>query len=240
MPTHRAFLRTAAVCWMVTGFTTLGLIFLPRLVPPAPDVLSRALGASNGVYQLRLWIGVLHPGLAVTAALGVALALGSRAPARAATGALCFFVWGQCELVQQALVLVGLTWRLYPRYLAAVDNVARHEVAASIDALRATSDALFFALLLAFIAGNLLLAWAMQPHAHGLGRVVAVIFVLAAGLGAVSFATQFGAGVVPAGAMELLYPLIQPAGRVLTGVWLWRFAGAELPTGDNQPALARA
>jgi len=55
-----------------------------------------------------------------------------------------------------------------------------------------------------------------------LSPAISVFFALAAGLGLVSLLTSFGGGVLPASVMAVLYPTIQPAGRFLTGVWLWR------------------
>jgi hypothetical protein len=218
------FLRVAAVCWMVTGITTLGLIFLPRLLPAAPDLAARAALAAHPIGITRAWVGVVHPLFAILAALGVGAALVHRAPGRATIGALAFAVWALTELVQQSLLLVGLRWTLYPGYLAAAP-ADQPAIAASIAAVQGVSDALFFVLLIAFVVAHVLYAWAM-PKASGLDRVVATIFVLAAGLGVISFLTSFGRGVMPAAVMDVLYPLIQPAGRALTGVWLWRRAFA--------------
>lgn len=219
------FLRIAAVCWMATSVTTLGLIFLPRMLPPAPDLLSQALQAAEPIRQLRLWVGVVHPWLVVVGMLGIAQVTWRRAPGATAVALLCQFVWGLAEMVQQSLLLVGQSWWLYPRYLAAADDATRAGIAASIDATAALSDALFFLLLLAFIAGALLFAWATRAT-HGLRLAVSIAFVLSAGLGVVSFLTSYGGGVLPDAVMAVLYPAIQPAGRFMTGVWLWRLASA--------------
>ena len=220
-----AFLRIAAVCWMATSVTTLGLIFLPRMLPPAPDLLSQALQAADPIRQLRLWVGVIHPWLVCVGMLGIAHVTWRRAPGATAVALLCQFVWGLAEMVQQSLLLVGQSWRLYPRYLAAADDATRARIAASIDATAAVSDALFFLLLLAFIAGAVLFAWATRAT-QGLRLAVSIAFVLSAGLGVVSFLTSYGGGVLPAGVMDVLYPAIQPAGRFMTGVWLWRLSSA--------------
>jgi hypothetical protein len=42
----------------------------------------------------------------------------------------------------------------------------------------------------------------------------------------VSALTSFGPAVFPDALMAVLYPLIQPPARLLTGVWLWRQAAA--------------
>jgi hypothetical protein len=220
MPTSHAFLRTAAVCWMITSVTTLGLIFLPRLLPPAPDLLSQARIAAEPIRQLRLWVGVVHPMIALVGALGVGCVTWRRAPGATAVAIVCMLAWSLGEALQQALLLVGQSWRLFPRYLAA-DDASRVPVAAAIEAVAAASDALFFLLLLAFIAGNVLFAWATRAP-RGLQLAVSIAFVLAAALGVVSFVTRFGGGLLPGGAMDVLYPAIQPAGRFMVGVWLWR------------------
>jgi len=46
--------------------------------------------------------------------------------------------------------------------------------------------------------------------------------VLGAGLGVTSLLTSFGGGRMSPGVMAVLYPTIQPAGRLLTGLWVLR------------------
>ncbi len=225
MTMSQPFHKTAAICWMVTSLTTLGLIFLPRMLPLAPDLESQARIAADPIRQLRLWVGVIHPMIALVGFLGVAGVIWRRAPGATAVALLFMLAWSLGEAVQQSLLLVAQGWRLFPRYLAAVDDVSRAQVAASVDAVTAASDALFFLLLLAFIAGNLLFAWATRAP-RGLQLAVSFAFALSAALGVVSFATRFGGGIPPGAVMDVLYPAIQPAGRLMTGIWLWRIRGS--------------
>jgi hypothetical protein len=221
-PSHR-FLRACAVCWVVTGFTTLGLIFLPRMLPPAPDVISQVMRSRDPIYQARMWIGVLHPFIAVVAALGVALVRSRESLGSAVCGFLFFAFWAVGEAIQQSLILVALNWGWRAAYLTTSDPATQASLARSMSDFEQLSDGIFFFILFSFVCANLLYARATWTEQRW-DRVVSVFFVLAAGLGVVSFATSFGAGILPASVMAFLYPAIQPAGRCLTGIWLWKQA----------------
>jgi hypothetical protein len=221
MGADRNFVRISACCWMVTSATTLCLIFVPKFLPPAPGIDSQAALSANALYMFRVWVAILHPFIALIAAAGV-LAVRLRAATGAAICGFTFFaLWAGAEGVQQSLILVALNWRWRPLFLAG-DDSARAALRPLIAGLDAISDSLFFFLLFAFVAANIMYCAATWTGGSPLQRVIAVFFALAAALGVLSFATRFGGGVVPAGAMDAAYPLIQPAGRFLTGVWLWK------------------
>ncbi len=209
------------MCWVVTSVTTLGLIFLPRLLPPAADTASQVMRSQDPIYLTRLWIGILHPFIAIVGALGVAYARSRDSLGAASCGFVFFVLWGSGEAIQQSLILVALNWGWRASYLATTDPASRALLAASMSDFERLSDGFFFFLLIAFVCANLLYAVATW-RGDRLQRTVSMFFVLAAGLGVLSFATRFGAGIVPASAMAILYPTIQPAGRFLTGVWLWK------------------
>ena len=219
-----AFVRAAACCWAVTSVTTLGLIFIPRSIHVAPGIESQATLAQNGLYLLRAWIGVLHPLIALIGAAGVLVVRLRAAFALALCGFAFFMLWAAGEGIQQSLILVALNWRWRTAFLAG-DEAMRATLRPSIAGFDALSDGLFFFLLLAFIVANVMFCLATWSGGPLLQRIIAVFFALAAGLGVLSFATRFSAGLVPAGAMNVAYPLIQPIGRLLTGVWLSRCAG---------------
>lgn len=90
-------------------------------------------------------------------------------------------------------------------------------------------DAMYLVVLLGFLAGSVFLALAVrrvavsEPDARPLGRWVCVALWAAAGLTALLLLPEFGVAIAIPG-MAWLYPLIQPAGRALIGVWLWREA----------------
>jgi hypothetical protein len=226
----RTFVRVAGCCWMVTSITTLGLIFIPRLVPPAADLASQAALVHNRLYMIRAWIGIVHPFIALIGAAGVLTVRVRAATGTAICGFTFFALWAAGEGVQQSLILVALNWRWRTMFLSGSEST-RTALAPLITGFDAMSDGLFFFLVLAFVVANFLFCAATWSGAP-LQRLIAVFFALAAGLGVLSFSTRYGGGIVPAGAMDLAYPLIQPAGRFLTGVWLWRAAQAAAGIGS--------
>jgi hypothetical protein len=218
------FLRLAAGCWAASAVTTLGLIFLPYVFAPIPggDSARRLL---DPIYMTRVWVALVHPLLVLVGAMGIfAVRLGS-APGAVGCGFVFFLLWAGTEAVQQSLTLVTLNWTWRTAYLQASDSAGRDVLRAYLGAFEGVSDGLFFFILVAFIVADV--AYAMATWGgDSLQRTVAVGFGLAAGLGVVSALTSFGPGVFPDALMAVLYPLFQPAARLLTGVWLWRQSAA--------------
>ena len=65
----RMFYRVAALCSIASAITTLGLIFLPGVLPSAEDFAARMARVDEPVYRLYAWVYFTHPFLVVTAAL---------------------------------------------------------------------------------------------------------------------------------------------------------------------------
>jgi hypothetical protein len=218
------FYRGAALCSFASAVTTLGLIFLPKLYQPVPDFEARMALLTHPAYVLRSWIYLVHPFLVVTAALAVAARCRIRAAGAASLGLLGFCLWAATEAAQQALTLVALdrTWRTaWPTADAAARQVIRSHVAL-YDTLW---DALFLLLLIGFLAGNIFLALAVRSGDR-LARWVSAAFWAAAGLTLLILVPEVG-GPSLESATGWLYPTIQPAGRALIGLWLWREAADE-------------
>ena len=171
----------------------------------------------------RVWVALLHPLIVLVGALGVAAVRIGAAPGWAVGGFVFFLLWAGIEAVQQGLTLVALNWTWRAEYLQALDPAARDRLGASITAFDAVSEGLFFVLLIAFVVADLFFAlavWGGPP----IQRVVAIGFALASALGVISALTSFGPGVLPDEVMAVLYPLIQPPARTLTGIWIWQQA----------------
>lgn len=218
------FYRGAALCSFASAMTTLGLIFLPKLYQPVPDFEARMALLHDPAYVLRSWIYLIHPFLTVTAALAVAARCRTRAAGAASLGLLGFCLWGATEAAQQALTKVALdrTWRTaWPTADAAARQLIRSHVAV-YDALW---DSLFLLILIAFMAGNIFLAIAVRS-VDRLARWVSAAFWAAAGLTLLILLPEVG-GPSLESHTGWLYPAIQPAGRTLIGVWLWRTAAQE-------------
>lgn len=213
------FYRRAAICSVASAITTLGLIFLPRFYS-APDFDARMALLHNPAYVLRSWIYLVHPFLVVTAALAVWARCRATAGGAASLGFLGFALWGATEAAQQALTKVALdrTWR--PAWETA-DATQRQLIRNHVAIYDVLWDSLFLLILLAFLAGSIFLAVATRKTG-GLGRWVSVAFAAGAAITVLNLLPELGVK-VPA-QTEWLYPLLQPAGRALIGVWLWREA----------------
>jgi hypothetical protein len=216
------FYRGAALCSVASAITTLALIFLPRFYQPVIGFDARMALIEHPAYVLRSWIHLIHPFLVMTTALAVAVRCRTRAAGAASLGLLGFVVWGATEAAQQALTIVALdaTWRAaWPTADAATRQSIRDHVAV-YDAIW---NSLYLLLLLGFLAGNVFMAIAVRS-AERLARWVSTAYWAAAGLTLLILVPEVGGPALPGGVTAWLYPLIQPAGRALTGVWLWREA----------------
>jgi hypothetical protein len=219
------FYRGAAVCSFVSAITTLGLIFLPRLYQPVSGFEERMALTQNPAYVLRSWVYLLHPFLVVTAALAVAARCRFRAGGAASLGFLGFGLWGATEAAQQTLTLVALdrTWRAA---WTTADETQRSLIRGYVATYDALWDSLYLLLLLGFFAGNVFLAIATRAH-PGMARWVSIAYVGGAAVTLLNLSPELGGPQLETGATAWLYPAIQPAGRALTGLWLWREAEHE-------------
>ena len=219
------FYRGAALCSLASAVTTLALIFLPKLYQPVPDFEARMALTENPAYVLRSWAYLIHPFLVMTAAVAVAARCRFRAAGSATLGLLGFLIWGTSEAAQQTLTKVALdrTWRAaWPT----ADEAARQLIRSHVAMYDVLWDALYLLLVICFFAGNVLLAFATRGGT-GLALWVSVAYVAAAGLTLLNLLPELGGPQRLSGAADWLYPLIQPAGRALTGIWLWREAPLE-------------
>jgi hypothetical protein len=207
---------------MVSAVTTLALIFLPRFFPAAPDIDTQARLIHNPFYMLRVWVALVHPLVVLVGALGVLYVRFREAPGSAITGFVFFLLWAGAEAVQSALTLVTLNWTWRAAFLSATDETVREVLRRQIAEFDAVWDGLFFFLVIAFIVANVLYMVAVFGG-EALQRCVSLCFGLGAALGVISLATSFGGGILPARVMDILYPVVQPAARFATGLWILRY-----------------
>ena len=143
------FYRFAAICSVLSAFTTLGLIFLPQWFSGGADFDSRMARVDDPVAQLRAWIYLLHPFLVAAAAVAVAVRLRWTAPGLALFGVLGFLLWAGTEAGQQALSLVAFDrWR--HAWLLA-DEGACSALRVQIGVYDGLWDAMYFLLLIGFM-----------------------------------------------------------------------------------------
>lgn len=204
---------------MASAVTTVFLIFLPRFYGPAASLDERVLFLNNPFYQLRAWSYFVHPFLVLAAALGVAVALRRRAAGLVIPGFLGFLLWSFTEAGQQAMTLTVFhrLAKAWPQADAPAREILRIQIA-NYDALW---DALFLLLLTAFLIGNVLYGLACLRE-RGLPRVLGGFYFGAAFLTLASIIGELGGPALPPPLNMWLYPLLQPAARLLIGVWLWQ------------------
>jgi hypothetical protein len=220
------FFRFAAVASLISAVTTLLLIFLPDLFAPAESFEQRMARVHEGAYVLRSWVYLLHPFAVFIAALGVALAVGRRAPLLAVAGACGFMLWAFNEAGQQTLTLFAFDrWRMA---WDGADETLRAAIRVNTLMYDGIWDGMYMLLLIGFAIGNACLGTALVAGG-GLARVAGGFMLAACVLTILLFLGQIGFALLPEAVLDWAYPLIQPLGRALIGVWLWRIAGPGAP-----------
>jgi hypothetical protein len=173
-----AFYRAAAVCSFVSAVTTLGLIFLPELIPPADDFAGRMARVNDPTYRTYSWVYLIHPFFTVAAALGVSMRLRRDAAALVIPGLLAFLLWGATEAGQQAFTLMAFNpWRA--AWLAG-DPAIRATMELRTELYDGLWNAMYFLIVVAFFIANLLYAGAMWRW-RGLSRAVGAFYLLGSG-----------------------------------------------------------
>jgi len=231
----RTFYRGAALCSILSAFTTLLLIFLPRFYGPLPSFEHRIAAVTNPLYQLRAWAYLLHPFLVLAAALGVAMALRRVATGAVVAGFLGFLLWAFTEAAQQALTLT--LFHGWAAEYAAAESAARETLRMQIGIYDKIWDAMFLLLLLGFLVGNILYGLA-TVRSEGLTRILGFFYFGAAFLTLAGISGELRGPTLPAVVSTWLYPLLQPAARLLIGVWLWNARDPEDGAVTAKPASA--
>lgn len=213
--------RVAAACSLLSALTTLGLIFLPEWYAAGEGFEGRMARVHDPAYQLRAWIYLVHPFLVLTAALAVALRVRAMAPASALFGALGFVLWAFTEALQQTWTLFAFdAWR---RAYLAGDAALRAQMPVQAAVYDGLWNALYVLLLIGFAVGNLLLGAALLRQQR-LTRVVGIFLLAAFALTLSNLSAEVEGPTLPASLGPWVYAALQPLGRVLIGVWLWRAA----------------
>lgn len=217
------FWRIAAACSLLSVFTTLTLIFAGQFFAPVVEGLAgRMQRVEDPVYQFRAWVYLLHPFIVFTAGAAMAVALWRKAPVLAGVALAGFALWAMTEAGQQTLTLFAFDdWR---RAWLAGDPSVR----ATMDLRAALYDGLWDAaytlLLIGFVIGNSALAAILLRQSDWISRVIAILMIAAVVLSAVYFAQEIWGPLLPSFVTGVAYPAIQPLGRTLIAIWLWRHA----------------
>ena len=217
------FYRTAGVASILSAATTLILIVGPQFFAPiSDDIAGRMQRVSDPAYQLRAWTYFIHPFLAFTAALGVAIATRRVAPALALAGLLGFFLWALTEAGQQSLTLFAFDdWR---RAWLAGDPAVRQTIEVRAAIYDGLWEAAYSLLLFGIILGSASFAVILLRLPDTLSRAVGALYALAAVQSVFIQSGELGGPVIPESIAFWIYPATQPLARVLIGVWLLRVA----------------
>lgn len=221
-----AFYRTAAVASVLSAVTTLLLIFLPELFAPAAGFEGRMQRVTDPAYTLRSWVYLVHPFLVLTAALGVAMRIRRAHAALALIGLIGFILWAFTEAGQQTLTLFAFDrWRA--AWLTG-DELMRTHLPTLTVLYDGLWDAMYFLLLIGFAIGNASLGAALIRE-RGLTRIVGAFLFAAFALTFTNIAGELRWFTLPEWLATWSYPAIQPLGRALLGVWLWKMADETQP-----------
>lgn len=221
-----AFYRTAAICSAVSAVTTTLLIFLPFFFVPLDAFETRMNRVHEPAYVLRSWTYLVHPFLVLMAGMAIAMRIRRIAPAAALIGLTAFILWAFNEALQQTLTLFAFDkWRF--AYNAA-DETTRAQIRTNTMMYDGLWDAMYFLLLIGFAIANLCLGIALT-RLRGLARVVGCFLLAACALTLALIFGELRWPTVPESITKWAYPAIQPAGRFLIGLWLWRAADESAP-----------
>jgi hypothetical protein len=221
-----SFYRSAAICSMLSAITTLLLIFLPRFFAPIEGFEGRMARVHDPAYILRSWVYLIHPFIVLMAALGIAMRIRKLAPVAALIGMLGFILWAFTEAGQQTLTLFAFDqWRLA---YSSADELTRAQIRTNTAVYDGLWDAMYFLLLIGFAIGSLCFGVALAKG-RGFTRVIGYFSLAALALTLTYMSDTLQAPLLPESLAFWLYPSIQPLGRFLTGVWLWRAADETKP-----------
>jgi hypothetical protein len=224
-----SFYRVAAIASFASVITTLLLTFLPDLFVQGSDFETRMRRVTESAYILRSWSYLLHPIVTFAAALAVAMRLRAR-PALVLPGLIGFAIWAIVEVGQQMMTLFMYDpWR---RAWLAGDEAIRATMEVRHALYDGLWDASFYFLLFGFLIGSAFYAAAMI-RVGGFSRVVGAFYAAVALLTLWSFVVALGGPELPALLDRWAYPAVQPLGRVLIGLWLWRNADEGKPIGAS-------
>jgi len=220
------FYRTAAIFSVLSAITTLGLIFLPNFFAPVDGFEGRMGRVHDPVYTLRAWIYFIHPFLVMMAGLAIAMRVRFIAASFAVVGLMGFVLWGFTEAAQQTMTLFAFDkWRVA---FAAADAATRAEIRTLTTMYDGLWDGMYFLILVGFAIGNFCLSIVLF-HLPGLSRVVGCFMFAAVLLTLTLIAREIGWFSLPEPLATWSYPAIQPLGRVLIGVWLWKMSNEAEP-----------
>jgi len=220
MNDDRLLYRAGAICAAASAVTTFLLWLLPRLYEAPADFDASVRLHAEPLFMARLWVNFIHEFLALTAYGAAAAALWQRSRFLAGSGFLWFVLWAFTEALGVSINIwaVNASWR---SHFDAADPATRAALKSNLTGFAEVWNAMFFVILMSFLLGTTLLGLAAVGGA-GLERWVGILLLLAAPLTVVITLSEYAGMTFLERAVTWSYPVLQPVGRAMMGVWLWR------------------
>lgn len=213
------FLKFTALCAGLTSFTTFSLWLLSQDYTGASTDLDRAMQHANPFYMGRLWVNFVHIFLALMAYLGAALLITRRSLGLALAGFLWFLLWGFTELLGVSVLILAVNNGLRKSYVNA-DEATRTFLQRDIDLFIQWWDALFFLILICFLLGTLFYGMGTWKGPR-IEKVMSLFFLAAVPLTLGIAISGYTSLAWPGRVAGIVYPVLQPLGRAVLGVWIW-------------------
>lgn len=221
---EKRFLQFGAACSAALAVTTFLLWLLPQYVGPAATFEQRLALARDPFNLARLWVTFAHMFLGLAAYYSTYIVLRQRAAGFAGFGMICFAFWALVELLAVSfnLFAVNGTWRA--GYATAnADTQAMYRI--YLGAWAGAWEALYFLLAFAYLLGSVFLGGtAMAERQDRLTRVVGITILIGGAISAAFLISGYDGPAWPGTVAGAIYPLFQPAARLLIAIWLYRLA----------------
>ena len=216
----RTFLRFAAACALALAVTTFLLWLLPRYSAPGGTFEQALARAADPYYIARLWVSLVHMVLGLVVALGLWRVLSPSSPGFAALGVALYAIWAVVELVAMATNLFGVNMAWRAGY-AAADPATKEAYRVLIIGWSGVWDGLYFVLGSGYSLGSLVFG-ALAIRMTGIARLSGVFLFLAAAIRIAFLLGGYAGQAWAEDAAGFVYPVIQPVGRAVLAVWLWK------------------
>ncbi len=217
------FLKFAAICSILSAFTTMTLMGID--VPTPSSIQEQARLHQHTAYLFRTWVYFLHPLLVLVAVIGFFTTQYRKYLGWSVMFLLFFFIWTHTEALQQALALDALNQYWRPAYLSTDDPTTKQAMEFLMLGFPGIYDSHYFLLLFAFGIGSTTMGIVMM-RGSGLQRLLGYAFVFFGVLSLVSFINYYlwpnPSGALVQFSYAWIYPWLQPLARIGLGVLLWR------------------
>jgi hypothetical protein len=221
MMISKSFFRFAALCTLITAFTTMVVHAVPNLFSEYDTFVKRVDLRNNSTYMTRFWIVLLHCALVVISMYAVGIRKLKEAPVLILLGFLCFVLFAFTEWLRTTVAIFGLNRNWRSSYANASEEAAKQFWENYINAFGGINDALFFLFFTCFIAGCICYGFAYFTQA-GSDRKIALLFFIWAALGIPAWIDEIF--LTSAGSYFSWSWYYQSAARAVLGVWLWKTA----------------